>query len=680
MFAINGNMGLGSTSRDSSIGMLSSATEPKMGSKLGKFAHHSGRKLKSAPNTMKPNSDNNAQVAGGGSEDKVRISINNSSLEEIDHMLEEDALALLNIKKEIEASQNAELNKLVISLISAKKEYDALKASNEQKEKELNNSLIKFRALKDLQQATSTSVESVKSTVDVYSQQIAEINDDFQAEQRTIKMQTLMIRRLESEITAVRVETSKAFIGVEQAKHDYNIVDQNLVGARQELLDEEGAYEKLIANVKLRKEQREGKINMLHSIAVDGEQSITRLQQSLAETGKVNKSGATTARRTTKSSKMINQQILTNKPEQDEEDIEDESEVSQLAKRLDAPQLREIIQRYQSQTSRVEKLKQLDEEYKINMTNENKLKNELSEHLASTMEKIEQLASNRQIYQEVDLKDSALAATGKECEDWKDKSVRMKANIESLKQSIPRFLTKVTKIMHPKPTENQLNDAIFKLEDELTKLIKAIGSSLLKDATPDDLALLSQQTSATSAGVTNDSNSEFARLQRLPGFSRLQRQLYFNLMTAKPDISDQNIRIDNYNNGNKKNMSKRQASSAGMGGMMPPRNSNNNTQSSPRNKKFFESNMNNASGMINNNMEISNVINNSIYSSTSSATGMNDDLLDSFRLVSNSFVEEEPNLDRATIKSISKLIYDRDHHHNSSNNLEQTNNNKTKRK
>jgi hypothetical protein len=73
------------------------------------------------------------------------------------------------------------------------------------------------------------------------------------------------------------------------------------------------------------------------------------------------------------------------------------------------------------------------------------------------------------------------------------------------------------------------------------KLIKVIGSSLLKEATQDDLAVMSQAAS----GGNNDTNSEFARLQRLPGFSRLQRQLFFNMMTAKPDTSDQNIRIQN---------------------------------------------------------------------------------------------------------------------------------------
>ena len=87
-------------------------------------------------------------------------------------------------------------------------------------------------------------------------------------------------------------------------------------------------------------------------------------------------------------------------------------------------------------------------------------------------------------------------------------------------------------------------DAILKLEDEVVKLIKVIGSALLKEATADDLAVISQQSNAGNGG-NNDNNSEFARLQRLPGFSRMQRQLFFNMMTARPDISDSNIRIQN---------------------------------------------------------------------------------------------------------------------------------------
>lgn len=119
-------------------------------------------------------------------------------------------------------------------------------------------------------------------------------------------------------------------------------------------------------------------------------------------------------------------------------------------------QIREALQRFQSQGPRVERLQLLDQELRNNVLSQQKKKQELSDHLAQTQFKIQQLASNRQIYQEVDMKDSALAATSKECEEAKDRDFRLKLSIEELKQSIPRFLTKVTKVMHPKPNENQV--------------------------------------------------------------------------------------------------------------------------------------------------------------------------------------------------------------------------------
>lgn len=88
------------------------------------------------------------------------------------------------------------------------------------------------------------------------------------------------------------------------------------------------------------------------------------------------------------------------------------------------------------------------------MTVQQKKKQELTEHLTQTQVKIQQLASSRQIYQEVDLKDHALAAASKEYEEAKERDFRLRLHIESLKQSVPRFLTKLTKTHHMKPNEN----------------------------------------------------------------------------------------------------------------------------------------------------------------------------------------------------------------------------------
>lgn len=115
-----------------------------------------------------------------------------------------------------------------------------------------------------------------------------------------------------------------------------------------------------------------------------------------------------------------------------------------------------MISRHTTQSIRLERLQQTDTELKSSILEQHRKKAELSDQLSMTLFKIQQLASSRQIYQEVDLKDAALAAAAKECEEFKDKDFRLRLNIESMKQAIPRFLTKVTKVVHPKPNENQV--------------------------------------------------------------------------------------------------------------------------------------------------------------------------------------------------------------------------------
>jgi len=449
--------------------------------------------------------------------------------------LEDDALVLLNMKKDITNSQKEELLKLKMSVLSIKKEHDTIYVANNAKETQLKSIQDRYTALANVEQSTVSSGADVEELTRSLREQADVVLEEYEAEQRTIKMITLMLRRLDKEISQCRVDTAKMTILVEHAKHDVSLTEVSVQASRQEVLDQEAQLDKLNATLKARKDQRDQKINMLHSLSHEGESSVARLQNSISEHTRRLESSDRQRMRQQQSSRMNATRVG-----KEEEDEFADLTLPSAKRKLSIVQVREMVQRYQSQTARMDRLKQLDTELRSTIVQQQKKKNEFSEHLAHTVSRIQQLASSRQIYQEVDLKDSALAATSKECEDCKERDYRMKLSLEALKQSIPRFLMKVTKVSHPKPTENQLADAVLKLEDELAKLIKTIGSALLKDATPEDLALMSQQ----SAAANNDANSEFGRLQRLPGYSRLQRQLFYNLMTAQPDVSQHNIRID----------------------------------------------------------------------------------------------------------------------------------------
>eukprot|EP01034_Spumella_vulgaris_P025047 gene25047-31457_t len=464
----------------------------------------------------------------------------------------------------------------------------------------------------------------------------SEVLEELAAEQRTIKMLSLMIKRYDAEIAQCRLDTAKAITHVEHAKHDLAVCEHSVQNNRQELLELELEHEKMQATVKQRQDQREGKISMLHTLSVEGEQSVARLQQSLMETTKRTQHRENKSRNKTAGLKVGTPR---NASEPEEDEFPEGGDLAVVARRMTIEQVREVVQRYKSQSSRMEKLHQLDSDLRSNIAMQQRKKHELSEQLGQAEFKIQQLASSRQIYQEVDLKDSALAATSKECDDCKDRDFRLRLNIESLKQSIPRFLTKVTKVIHPKPTETQLGDAVLKLDDELTKLIKVIGSALLKDATPDDLAMMSQQSAAS--GVSGEAHSEFARLQRLPGYARMKRQLFYNLMTARPDVSEQNIRIDH------------------VGKVKQPKSTLGNPPLVPGSPNRHNPHNGHGPGVPNTNANVS-PRGKKIAAQASQNT--NDSRPDSTEaLMDDKIFAEDASLDRNTIKNISKLIYERDY-------------------
>jgi chromosome segregation ATPase len=257
--------------------MIASSTEPKIPGRIGKFQNHSGRKITSAPSNEKK-------------EDSVRNRNKfsaNTSIEEIDKLLEADALVLTSIKKEISHAQKEELAKLQEAVMQVKKEYDTYLVANNLKEREYFSSLDKYNSLINVDRADVSTLESAKSVMKTLSDQTTEVLDDLAAEQRTFKMQSLMIKRLDTEISKCRVESSKALAVLDQAKHELSIAENTLQTNRQELLEQEAAFEKLQLTLKARKDQRENKMNMLNSISLEGESSVMKLQSSLAETARV---------------------------------------------------------------------------------------------------------------------------------------------------------------------------------------------------------------------------------------------------------------------------------------------------------------------------------------------------------------------------------------------------------
>jgi hypothetical protein len=176
---------------------------------------------------------------------------------------------------------------------------------------------------------------------------------------------------------------------------------------------------------------------------------------------------------------------------------------------------------------------------KINAQRQRKIA--LEEMLEKTLRDRESLTSSRQLFHEVDAKDSALSMARRKYQQIYQKDERLRESLESLRRFVPRVLTKITRLNQPMPNMDQMPDALHKVEDEVSRLIKMIGEILLRDATPEDLAAVTEVTGVSDLG--KDERSESSRLHKLPGFARLQRQLFINMMTAVPDGSSRNVRV-----------------------------------------------------------------------------------------------------------------------------------------
>lgn len=266
-------------SRDS-IGGNSNATEPKVSPRSARTPNRPGRKIVGNPLS--------AHLLTKKDPSKAKEkSTEHATIEELDQMLEDDALVLLNMKKDITNSQKEELLKLKASVMSIKKEHDTIHVANNLKEVQLKALKDKQIALSNVENATlstSASVDEIKRTL---QDQACIVLEEHEAEQRTIKMQTLMTKRLEKEIAQCRVDTSKAVLMMDQAKHDVSITETTLQLSRQEVIDLEMQLEKLNATLKSRKDQREKKLHMLTTLSHQGENSVAKLQNSISEQTRV---------------------------------------------------------------------------------------------------------------------------------------------------------------------------------------------------------------------------------------------------------------------------------------------------------------------------------------------------------------------------------------------------------
>lgn len=486
-----------------------------------------------------------------------------ASMEEIDRALIEDELALKNVKRDIVVTQREELGKMKKALLSTKKDYDTEVIDNKRLVKQAETLKIKLKTLQEIDQSVQSDTSSLDKSLQKQDDHAAQVKDDLAAEQRTVKMLQLIVSRLNEELEENKRDLGKASETIEQARNEQNSVANTLLLNKADLSVQEVLLDKLKVSKRNKQHERLSKAAMLDNMERDGEKAVRKVQAALEKNTKKALQllePKQSVQVTDLEANRIKLLTMGGDNSGDDSDADEPQKLKTIAKRMDINDLREVYGRWNTHTQRMDRLHQLYESLRIKIKMQYDKKKELSEQLQQTILKINQLASARQTYQEVETKDSALSTCMKEVEEWKNKTTRVKVNIESLRQCIPRLLTKVTGVVQRSPSAKEITDSLLKLQDEVLKLIKIMGVALLKEelnasqyGTSSKASSPRNTSSGTPLGSTTggngvagggDERSEFARLQQLPGYSQLKQQLFYNLMTAVPDSSAQNIRID----------------------------------------------------------------------------------------------------------------------------------------
>ena len=206
---------------------------------------------------------------------------NNVSVDDVDKLLENDAAALLNMRKDIQMAQEKEMVKARAYLSNLQKESNALKTSNDVKQKQYTD-LVDTKI--NLDAYVKKGEESAKASYDIIGDikgKLQGVEEDMAAEQRTRDMMVFMRHRLEQETFAIKSATHQLNQQLEQVRSEYSSVDSAIRITRVELAAEEKHVESLQKAIKERTDQRLMKMQQLQSLVHEGENSVVRAQESI---------------------------------------------------------------------------------------------------------------------------------------------------------------------------------------------------------------------------------------------------------------------------------------------------------------------------------------------------------------------------------------------------------------
>jgi chromosome segregation ATPase len=423
-------------------GAVVAAQQPAHSPRSGRF-EGGGRRLVSS--------------TGGGDQQQqqsprsaVKRSPRVQTMEDMDKRIAQDALTLINMKREIVESQKAEVVKAQSLLAAIRKEHDTLHVSNERLLSQINSILAKANSLETVDKGVKASGNATQDMANSFRKQIEEADEMNTAEQRTLRMQQLMVSRLDLEIAELRALSAKATFKLDTLRHELVSTESTLMLSKQERGTQEHKFNEMRRTIDGLTKERNNKIHMMQSIIDDGEMSLSRVQGSVFDTLKSPRARSSASRTTTRTGESP---IRTEEQEDFELSTAVDARPEVLAKRLSVNRVREMVARYNTRASRMEKLERLEGELRHRVAAEKARQVELQEQLDDVRVRHHTIASSRtKMYKDMDDKANALWKAKKTCDDWQEREQRLRGNIQAIQRAVPRLLSKLTKAFVAVPT------------------------------------------------------------------------------------------------------------------------------------------------------------------------------------------------------------------------------------
>lgn len=212
---------------------------------------------------------------------RARGKKHNVNADDVDKLLENDAAALLNMRKDIQIAQEKETVKARAYLASLQKESNVLKISNDAQSKQYAELIDTRATLESYIKEGEENASACYRVIEEKNANLKDVEEEMGAEGRTREMMAFMKHRLEQEISSIKSVSHELSQQLEQVRSEFAGVESAVRIVRVELASEEKHVETLHKAVRERSEQRVAKMQQLQSLVNDGEISLVRAQENM---------------------------------------------------------------------------------------------------------------------------------------------------------------------------------------------------------------------------------------------------------------------------------------------------------------------------------------------------------------------------------------------------------------